>query len=52
MYGVTNILGPYTGSLKRAGTIQLSGENGAVLLTVPYSNLYPWPVAADGRGVM
>ena len=50
VYGVTNILGPYTGSLKKAGTIQLLDEKGAVLLTVPYSNLYPWPIAADGTG--
>ena len=50
VYGVTNVLGPYTGSLKKAGTIQLLDEVGAVLLTVPYSNLYPWPFAADGTG--
>ena len=25
-------------------------EQGAVLLTVPYSDVYPWPVAADGTG--
>jgi hypothetical protein len=28
----------------------LLDEQGAVLLTVPYSNVYPWPVAADGTG--
>src|SRR5581483_1653873 len=41
---------PYTGSLKKTGTIELLSEVGAVLLTVPYSNIYPWPVAADGTG--
>jgi len=50
VYGVTNVLGPYTGSLKKSGTIQLLEDQGAILLTVPYSNVYPWPVAADGTG--
>jgi len=50
LYGITNVLGPYTGSLKASGTLQLLDEHGAVLLTVPYSNVYPWPVAADGTG--
>src|SRR5262249_48636374 len=50
VYDVTNILGPYTGSLKKSDTIQLFDEAGALLLTVPYSNMYPWPVAADGTG--
>jgi hypothetical protein len=50
VYGISNLLGPYGGSLKKSGTIQLLDEHGAVLLNVPYSNLYPWPVAADGTG--
>jgi hypothetical protein len=50
VYGLANTYGPYAGSLKRSGTLQLLDEQGAVLLTVPYSNLYPWPVAADGTG--
>ena len=50
VYGITNVLDPYTGSLKKSGTIQLLDEVGAVLLTIPYSNVYPWPVAADGTG--
>ena len=50
VYGITNVLGPYTGSLKKSDTLQLLDEQGAVLLTVPYSNVYPWPVAADGTG--
>jgi len=49
-YGITNVLGPYTGSLKKSDTLQLLDEQGAVLLTVPYSNVYPWPVATDGTG--
>jgi hypothetical protein len=50
VYGITNVTGPYTGSLKKSETLQLLDEQGAVLLAVPYSNVYPWPVAADGTG--
>jgi len=51
VYGLTtNVFGPYTGSLKKSETLQLLDEQGAVLLTVPYSNANPWPVAADGTG--
>ena len=50
VYGIANVFGPYTGSLKKSDTLQLLDEQGAVLLTVPYSNVYPWPVAADGSG--
>lgn len=50
VYGVTNVLGPYAGSLKQSGTLKLIDEQGAVLLTVPYSSTFPWPVAAGGAG--
>lgn len=50
VYGIANVLGPYTGSLKKSGTLQLLDEVGSVLLSVPYSNVAPWPVAADGTG--
>ncbi len=50
VYGITNVMGPYTGSLKKSETLELLDEQGAVLLTVPYSNVYPWPVATDGTG--
>jgi len=50
VYGITNVLGPYVGSLKKSGQIQLLDEVGSVLLTVPYSNEPPWPVGADGTG--
>ena len=49
-YGITNAVGPYQGNLKKADTLRLLSETGAVLLTVPYSNQSPWPVAADGTG--
>ncbi len=50
VYGVTNVAGPYTGSLKKAETLQLWDEQTNLLLTVPYSSDYPWPVAAEGTG--
>ncbi|HEV2691511.1 MAG TPA: lamin tail domain-containing protein [Verrucomicrobiae bacterium] len=50
VYGITNVLGPYSGSLKKSETLQLLDEVNNVLLTVPYSNVFPWPVAATGTG--
>ena len=50
VYGITNVMGPYTGSLKKSETVELLDEQTNVLLTVPYSDVYPWPVAADGTG--
>jgi hypothetical protein len=50
VYGITNVTGPYDGSLKKSETLQLLDEQSSVLLTVPYSATYPWPVAADGTG--
>ncbi|MEI9866084.1 MAG: lamin tail domain-containing protein [Limisphaerales bacterium] len=51
VYGLTtNVFGPYSGSLKRSENLQLLDERGSVLLTVPYSGIYPWPVAANASG--
>ena len=50
IYGITNVLGPYTGSLKHSETLQLFDEQGSVLLTVSYTDVYPWPVATDATG--
>jgi hypothetical protein len=50
VYGITNVIGPYTGSLKHAETLQLLDEQGRLLLTVPYTDTFPWPVAAGGTG--
>ena len=50
VYGITNVLGPYTGSLKKSESLQLLDEQGSVLLTVPYTDVYPWPVATEGTG--
>ncbi len=49
-YGLTNVTGPYNGSLKHAETLELLDEQTNVLLTVPYSGTYPWPMAASGTG--
>ncbi len=50
VYGATNIMGPYTGSLKKSDTLSLYDEVGALLLSISYSDLLPWPVAAGGIG--
>lgn len=50
VYGVSNVVGPYTGSLKASGPLRLRTDTGAILLEIPYSNKPPWPVAADGTG--
>jgi regulation of enolase protein 1 (concanavalin A-like superfamily) len=49
-YGITNVVGPYNGSLKKSETLELFDEQGALLLTVPYTGVNPWPVATDGTG--
>jgi hypothetical protein len=50
VYGITNVMGPYNGNLKKSEVLQLLDEQGSVLLTVPYSDTYPWPVATSGTG--
>ncbi|HXR03405.1 MAG TPA: lamin tail domain-containing protein, partial [Verrucomicrobiae bacterium] len=50
VYGITNVMGPYTGSLKKSETLELLDEQTNVLLTVPYTDVFPWPVATDGTG--
>lgn len=50
-YGLTGVLGPFTGSLNNAGdTVQLRDSIGAIKLDLEYSPDAPWPVAADGAG--
>src|SRR6266516_561640 len=50
VYGITNVSGPYTNSLKRSGVVRLRNDTDAIYLEVPSSNQPPWPVAADGTG--
>jgi hypothetical protein len=51
VYGLTNVLGPYTGSLPNdAGRVRLRNNLDAIRLEVNYSDQPPWPAAADGAG--
>ena len=55
VYGLKDVLGPWTGAAtnglpNNGGTVRLRHRTGAVLLSVPYSNKAPWPLAADGTG--
>ena len=50
VYGVINVTGPYNGSLKHAETLELMDEQTNLLLTLPYTDVYPWPVATAGTG--
>jgi hypothetical protein len=51
VYGIRNVLGPYSRSLKtESGVVQLRNSIGAMLLEAEYSALPPWPAAAGGAG--
>jgi Lamin Tail Domain/CotH kinase protein len=50
VYGLSQVLGPYTNSLKTSGTVRLYDEQGAKLLDIGYSEAAPWPMGADGTG--
>ena len=50
VYGITNVVGPYSGSLKKTGQIQVISELGAIMLDTTYDSLLPWPAGADGTG--
>lgn len=50
-YGITNVVGPYSGSLpNNGGVVRLLNQSGAVMLELNYKTRPPWPVAADGSG--
>jgi len=50
-YGITGILGPYTGHLTNGGgTQRLRNQMNAILQDIQYSDDYPWSAAADGAG--
>ncbi|MBN1505835.1 MAG: lamin tail domain-containing protein [Sedimentisphaerales bacterium] len=50
-YGITNVVGPYTGRLNNDGErIDLSNANGGIVLTLRYDDDAPWPVSPDGTG--
>lgn len=49
--GITNVAGPFTGSLPNSGgQVQLRNRTGALLLEIGYEDQMPWPAAADGAG--
>ena len=50
VYGLTNVLGPYSGGLKTSGSVKLHDEQDSVLLAVDYDSITPWPMGADGTG--
>ncbi len=50
-YGITGVLGPFSGALNNAGDVLRLRDNvGAIKLEVEYGTDAPWPVAADGAG--
>ena len=50
-YGITGVLGPYTGRLDNAGErVALSEANGQIVLSVEYNEAPPWPASPDGAG--
>jgi hypothetical protein len=51
VYGITNVLGPYTNSLpNQGGTLRLRNNADAIRLEVTYGDSLRWPAAADGAG--
>ena len=50
-YGVTNVVGPYTGALNNSGELLLLKDNtGATMDSVHYLPTAPWPTAPNGQG--
>jgi hypothetical protein len=49
-YGITNVAGPYSGSLRKGGELQLLNAAQGVVLDLTYSNSLPWPVGASHTG--
>ncbi|MDB6039503.1 MAG: Spore coat protein CotH, partial [Verrucomicrobiales bacterium] len=50
-YGISGVMGPFTGSLNNAGdTLRLREVSGAVKLETTFGDTSPWPIVADGAG--
>lgn len=50
-YGITGVYGPYNGALNNDGErIELSNENGEIILSLRYNDTWPWPNSPDGTG--
>jgi hypothetical protein len=50
IYGITNVIGPYTSSLKTSSVIKLYDEQNSLVLDIDYKDTHPWPMGADGTG--
>ena len=52
VYGISGVLGPYTGTLNNGGdSLKLKDSGGATIDSVNYSDNFPWAMSADGMGV-
>jgi regulation of enolase protein 1 (concanavalin A-like superfamily) len=49
-YGINNVMGPYTGTLRKGGELQLISSVQGILLDVTYTNRLPWPAGASKTG--
>jgi len=50
-YPISNVLGPFTGRLGNDGErIDLSNNNGEIIISLRYDDERPWPVSPDGTG--
>ena len=51
VYGITGVMGSYTGSLSNGGgTLKMQDKLGGEILVVEFGDEPPWPAAADGAG--
>jgi len=50
-YGITGVEGPYSGRLDNDGErIELSNNNGGIIIAFRYDDERPWPLSSDGAG--
>jgi len=51
VYGISGVLGPYTGKLGNSGdTVRLKNSVGTIVDSVSYSANFPWAISADALG--
>ena len=51
VYGITNVIGPFSGSLGNEGdSLELRDTFGAIKLQMKYQDKSPWPISPDGAG--
>ncbi|MHC4440177.1 MAG: lamin tail domain-containing protein, partial [Planctomycetota bacterium] len=50
-YGITGVEGPFSGRLDNDGErIELSNNNGGIVISLRYDDELPWPLSSDGAG--